>query len=147
MKRRTLLIASLLSVFAAVPALAAEEAVEPIQSGVEASPTSALQPAPTALDLRIAAIREGGVARVQELASRLAVVGAGSAEVLEINREIRQAKLNTEISVLGAILADARENGDAARATEAELAIDRLLHPEKYAAAPVPSGRPAPQQN
>jgi hypothetical protein len=83
---------------------------------------------------------------VQELATRLQTA-ANPGEALEIQKQIEQAKINTEAAVLGAIAADAREKGDTDRAAEAELALDRLLHPEKYAAAPVPTQRPVPQHN
>jgi len=146
MKRSTILnCVVLLSIALASAALAAEEVAEPIQSGAAAPAEGAPAYVPSALEIQIAGIRETGLQRVQALGERLAA--ATSEEIIEIQRQIRDAKIETEAAVLNAIITDASAKGNTERAQEATLALDRLLHPEKYVAAPQPVERPIPQGN
>jgi len=118
-----------------------------IEGETASDPSVAVQRELSPLEQTIAAIRETAEVRVQALADRLALAPAGSDEALAIQAEMRQVKTGTEVAIVQAILADAREKGETDRITEAEQALDQMLHPEKYVVPAVPSERPAPSEN
>lgn len=131
----------------ALPALA-EDPLPAIESGAaDAELGEQNAPLDTPLEQTIATIRQEARAQIYQLADQLATVSPGSAEAREFEAEITQTKVDAEIAILQAIIADAHHVGDGPRMVEAEAALDRLVNPEDYwtPATPVertvPSGR------
>jgi hypothetical protein len=126
-------------------ALHAEDPAVPARDSGPADGTQLAQPEPaTALAVQIADIRLAAGEELDALQARLTAAAPGSELAHEIELQIVQQKIDTEAAILGAIIEDARAQGDEARATEAEGALDRLLNPEKYRPEPIPVDRPAP---
>ncbi len=128
----------------ALPALA-DDPVPALESGVPDDQIGqAYAPLDTPLDQTIAEIRQDSRARANLLAGQLATVVSGSEEARELEQQISQLKLDTEIAIVQAIVTDARQAGDGPRQAEAEEALDRLLHPENYRTPATPVERSVP---
>ncbi len=89
-------------------------------------------------------VKETTLASLKELNARYAAETDPDFR-FEIAMKIRDAKAGLERRNLELNLQIARLNGDAARTAELENALDRLLHPEKYA-APYQPDRAVEQQ-
>ena len=131
----------------ALPALA-EEPLPATESGAaDEELGEQYAPLDTPLEQTIDTIRQEARARVNQLASQLDAASPGSSEMRELEAQITQTKVNTEIVILQAIITDARQAGDDPRVVEAEAALDHLVNPENYrtpvtsAERTVPAGR------
>lgn len=100
----------------------------------------------TALGYAIEGIRIEAQAEIDDLRGKLAATLPGSTEARELNELIATVKTNMEIAIIEAVIEDAVASGDEARRDEAEAALDRLRHPERYLTPAVPTDRPAPNR-
>ena len=98
----------------------------------------------TPLARTIAEIRQATSDQVIDLTARIEQLEPGSPEILEMQSRIWRMKQDAEIAVLRAIVDDARARGDQPKQAEAEEALDRILHPEKYPTPTVRVDRAAP---
>ena len=137
---------AVLLVVLSVPALATEDPTVAVQSGpAKVEITESVSPS-SALGLAIEGIRREAGTQIQELDAKLQIALSGSAETAELHRLIAKVKADAEIAVLEAIIQNAVETGDQDRLLEAEAALERLQHPERFAVPAVPSDRPAPSR-
>lgn len=83
-------------------------------------------------------LRQDTMARLHDLAAQVRTA-TDSATQLELNKQGGQLKRDLERGNMELGLEIARLNGDAQRAAEFELALDQLLHPEKYTPVMTPS--------
>ncbi|MFH1845329.1 MAG: hypothetical protein ABIF77_19265 [bacterium] len=137
----------LLALFLTTQPAVGQEPVESVQSGPVVNEQEMARERPlTELEQEIDQIRQVAQERLQALTEQLAGLDAGSDPAAEIRRQVAEIKQQAEIDVLEAIIADARIRGETERLAEAELALDRLQHPEKYKTPVTPVERPAPSQ-
>jgi len=128
----------------ALPALA-DDPVPATESGTPDDQLGEVYaPLDTPLEQAVTEIRLEARARVNVLAGQLATAAPGSPEARELEQQITQTKVNTEIAILQAIITDARQVGDGPRVVEGEAALDRLLNPEDYRTPATPVERAVP---
>ena len=137
----------ILAIPIALLALEGDDPVVPVDSGPATTNPGLQAGAPTtALTRSIDSIQQDGMDRVLALGLKLAKTDPGSPEAGDLQLQISQVKTETEIAILEAVIEDSLVSGDEVRQVEAEAALDRLLHPEQYRTASVPTDRPAPSQ-
>ncbi|MBU8871641.1 MAG: hypothetical protein KOO60_12315 [Gemmatimonadales bacterium] len=122
------------------PAIAVDSGPPATADGPEAFPPT------TTLSMTIETIRQNALVSIQKLSNRLTSVPQGSLVALDLQEQISLVKTQTEISILEAVVEDAALSGDLKRQKEAEAALERLTHPEKYVTPATPVERPAPSR-
>ena len=146
MKRMIITLAlGLFAISLTIPALAIDDPTLPVESGpAPANPDSEFALPVSPLGLAIEAIQLESQVKVRDLGILLTNSTPGSSEAEELQRQISQVKIETEVAILDAIIKDASDAGDETRMVEAQAARDRLVNPEQYVTQAIPSDRPNP---
>jgi hypothetical protein len=146
MKRLIITLAiGILATTLTIPVLASDDPNLPVESGpASTNPDSEFALPVSALGVAIEAIQLEAQGKVRDLGLLLSNSAPGSSEAQDLQRQIAQVKVDTEVAILDAIIKDASDAGDEPRMVEAQAARDRLVNPEQYVTQAIPSDRPNP---